>query len=137
MNTSKFAATAVIGTLISLGFAGNALADHEYGAYRTASASGYANGHPSAYSGAPQYDYARVLSAEPIVRYVTVKTPVRECWQDVQYYTERRRVPGAGATTLLGAAIGGVIGLGGHDRHAAIAQSEHGCGYAERPKGTE
>ena len=39
------------------------------------------------------YDYAKVVSAQPIVRTVTVKTPVRECWQETQYYStyERRR----------------------------------------------
>ena len=30
------------------------------------------------------YDYARVLSVEPVVRYVTVTTPVKECWDDVR-----------------------------------------------------
>lgn len=57
-----------------------------------------------------QYDYARVISVDPIVRYVTVTTPVRECWDDVQYYTVNNRAPGEGASTLFGALIGGVIG---------------------------
>jgi uncharacterized protein YcfJ len=58
----------------------------------------------------PVYDYARVLSAEPIVRYVTVTTPVKECWDDVEYYTVDRRTPGTAGSTLFGAIIGGVIG---------------------------
>ena len=105
MKTTKFAAAVAIATL---GFAGTALADHEYGAYRTStsSVSGYANGR----SVGPQYDYARVISSEPIIRYETVRTPVRECWQDVEYYTVRHRAPGEGAQTLFGAALGGVIG---------------------------
>jgi uncharacterized protein YcfJ len=57
-----------------------------------------------------QYDYARVISADPIVRYVTVSTPVRECWEDVEYYTVNNRAPGSGASTLFGAIVGGVIG---------------------------
>ena len=57
-----------------------------------------------------QYGYARVISSEPIIRYVTVTTPVRECWDDVEYYTVNRRAPGTGASTLVGAVIGGVIG---------------------------
>ena len=97
----------VILTLATLGLATPAFADHESGLYRTTSASvsGYANG-----NGRAQYDYARVVSSEPIVRYVTVSTPVRECWQDTEYYTANRHVPGEGVSTLFGAVVGGVIG---------------------------
>jgi uncharacterized protein YcfJ len=56
------------------------------------------------------YDYARVLSVQPNVRYVTVQTPVRECWEETRYYTADHRPPGSAAGTLLGAVIGGVIG---------------------------
>ena len=28
------------------------------------------------------YDYAQVISSQPIVNYVTVKTPVQECWEE-------------------------------------------------------
>jgi uncharacterized protein YcfJ len=56
------------------------------------------------------YDYAQVVSSQPIVNYVTVKTPVRECWEETQYYTVNS-YPGRNAGgTLLGAVIGGVIG---------------------------
>lgn len=97
---------AVTLTLASLGLAAPALADHDSGYYRsTSSVSGYANRHSGA-----QYDYARVLKAEPIVRYVTVSTPVRECWQDVEYYTVDHGARRAGASTLVGAIIGGVVG---------------------------
>jgi uncharacterized protein YcfJ len=56
------------------------------------------------------YDYARVLSAEPNVRYVTVTTPVRECWEETRYYTVENRPAGSFAGTLMGAVIGGVVG---------------------------
>jgi uncharacterized protein YcfJ len=56
------------------------------------------------------YDYARVLSAEPIIRYVTVTTPVKECWQDTEYYSVRNRPRGITGKTILGAIVGGVIG---------------------------
>jgi uncharacterized protein YcfJ len=56
------------------------------------------------------YDYAQVLSAEPNIRYVTVTTPVKECWDDVEYYAVDRRAPGVGGSTLFGAILGGVIG---------------------------
>ncbi len=56
------------------------------------------------------YDYARVLSAQPIVRTVTVKTPVRQCWQETQYYSTSERRRGASGRALAGAVIGGVIG---------------------------
>ena len=57
-----------------------------------------------------QYDYAKVLSAEPIINYVTVTTPVRECWEEMQYYTVDRGRDARGGGALLGAVIGGVIG---------------------------
>jgi len=57
-----------------------------------------------------RYAYARVVSAEPIRRYVTVEEPVRECWEDVEYYTVRHPTPGAGVSTLVGAIVGGVVG---------------------------
>lgn len=56
------------------------------------------------------YDYARVLSAEPNYRYVTVTTPVKECWDDVEYYTVDHRPPGVAGSTLFGAIVGGVVG---------------------------
>ena len=64
----------------------------------------------SAQAAAAQYDYARVISSEPIIRVVTVNRPVRECWQETEYYTVDRPVPGSGASTLVGAIIGGVVG---------------------------
>jgi len=67
------------------------------------------NDRQSRNSGA-QYDYAQVLSARPIVRHVTVTTPVRECWQETQTYTVNRHYGQNGPRTLLGAVIGGVIG---------------------------
>lgn len=57
-----------------------------------------------------QYDYAQVISAQPIINYVTVKTPVRECWEETQHYTVDRNAGRRGGGTLLGAVIGGVIG---------------------------
>ncbi|HZD52065.1 MAG TPA: glycine zipper 2TM domain-containing protein [Woeseiaceae bacterium] len=68
------------------------------------------------------YDYARVLNVEPNVHYVTVRTPVRECWEETRYYTVDRRPPGNPAGTLVGAVIGGVIGHqfgSGHGNDAA------------------
>ena len=64
----------------------------------------------SAQAAAAQYDYARVIRSEPIIRYVTVNRRVRECWQETEYYTVDRPVPGSGASTLVGAIIGGVVG---------------------------
>jgi uncharacterized protein YcfJ len=56
------------------------------------------------------YDYAKVISAEPIIDYVTVSTPVRECWEETQYYTVDRHAHERRASTFMGAVIGGVIG---------------------------
>ena len=57
-----------------------------------------------------QYDYAQVLSAEPIIRYVTVSTPVRECWQDTEYVEVDSGYRGIGGSALVGAIVGGVVG---------------------------
>jgi uncharacterized protein YcfJ len=58
------------------------------------------------------YDYAPVTRVEPIVRQVRVETPRRECWDDVRRVESRPHISDAavGGRTLLGAAIGGVIG---------------------------
>jgi uncharacterized protein YcfJ len=72
----------------------------------------------------PVYDYARVLSAEPIVRYVTVDTPLRECWEETEYYTVDRPARSAAGSTLFGALVGGVIGHqfgGGRGKDVATA----------------
>ena len=65
--------------------------------------------HPSSH-GRAQYDYAKVISAEPIINYVTVSTPERECWEEMQYYTVDRTRQDRRAGTFIGAVIGGVIG---------------------------
>jgi uncharacterized protein YcfJ len=59
-----------------------------------------------------EYDYARVVNVDPIVRQVRVETPRRECWDDVRYVETRPHISdgAVGGRTLLGAAIGGVIG---------------------------
>ena len=59
---------------------------------------------------ADSYDYAKVISSEPIIRYVTFTRPVRECWQDTEYYTVNHRAPGERGGALIGAVLGGVIG---------------------------
>jgi uncharacterized protein YcfJ len=57
-----------------------------------------------------RYDYAHVISSQPIVDYVTVREPVQECWEETQYYTVDRNPGSRAGGTLLGAVIGGVIG---------------------------
>ena len=58
------------------------------------------------------YDYAQVLSAEPIVRYVTVETPVRECWEDTEYYRTNHRRGGGDpvGNTVISGLLGGLVG---------------------------
>lgn len=72
------------------------------------------------------WDYARVIRSEPIVRQIRVSEPQRECYEEP--VTERTvyrggyRDPGA---PLIGALIGGVIGhqfgRGHRDGHLATA----------------
>ena len=104
-NNPKLAALASAAML--LGSTATALADHDYRNDRNSGA---------------RYDYAKVISSRPIIDYVTVKTPVRKCWQETEYYTVNRRNYGTGAGTLVGALIGGVVGhqIGsGHGNDAA------------------
>ena len=56
------------------------------------------------------YDYAKVIDVQPIVRYVTVTSPVRECWQETREYSVDRRPAGRAGGTIVGAILGGVIG---------------------------
>jgi len=72
-----------------------------------ANAAGYGNGYGK--QGAV-YDYAKVLDVQPIVRYVTVTTPVKECWEEMETYTARNPSTGTAGKTLFGAIVGGVIG---------------------------
>ena len=92
---SKRKLAALLSAAMLLGTSASALADYEYRPARADRA---------------QYAYAQVTSAEPIVNYVTVKTPIRECWEETQYYTVDRRRQGNAGGTLLGAVLGGVIG---------------------------
>jgi len=82
------------------------------------------------------YDYAKVVSVTPAIRYVTVTTPVKECWEESERYTVRNRQPGQAGKTLFGAIIGGVIGHqfgSGHGNDAAtIAGSLIGASVANR-----
>lgn len=106
MASKRFTKGLVIAWLL-FGLTATAMADHRQHGYgpTSVSTSGYTR-----VGSRPLYDYAPVISSEPILRYVTVKTPVRECWQDTEYHRVDRPVPGSGASTLAGAIIGGVIG---------------------------
>ena len=90
----KLAALASAAMLI--GTSATALADHDNRSY--------------ARNDRDMYDYAKVISSQPLVNYVTVKTPVRECWEEMEYYTVDNRARASGPGTLLGAVIGGVVG---------------------------
>ena len=77
------------------------------------------------------YDYARVIRSEPIVRYVTVRTPVQECWEETEYYSVTQRPKGTAGGAIIGAIIGGVIGHqfghGHHQDHATVFGSLAGA----------
>ena len=70
-----------------------------------------------------RYVYARVIKVQPIIRYVTVKVPVRECWDERRYRSRYRSAyPDRGGSTIVGAIIGGVVGHqfgSGHGNDAA------------------
>jgi len=96
MNAKTRIATVALAAML---FGSNAWADHD---------DRYSNGNGR--GSRAQYDYAKVISAEPIVNYVNVTTPVRECWEEMQYYTVDRHRADRGASTFVGAVIGGVVG---------------------------
>lgn len=70
-----------------------------------------------AYQPVVEYDYARVVDVDPIVRRVAIASPQRDCWyEDREVYAR----PSSATPTILGAIIGGVIGhqIGsGHSRN--------------------
>ena len=87
--------TAIAAAAVLLGTSATAFADHDYRVARNDKA---------------VYDYAKVVSTEPLINYVTVTTPVRQCREEMQYYTVDRRARTAGGGALVGAVIGGVLG---------------------------
>jgi len=75
------------------------------------------------YEGDGEYDFAPVVHVEPLRREVRVSEPVRECWQETSYASERPFSSNHVGATLLGSAIG--IALGnqvGHGRGKDIAR---------------
>ena len=99
-----------------------------------ANAGGYA--YKSRYAAEPVFDYARVLDVNPIIRYVTVTTPVKECWEETREYTVTHRAPGTVGKTLFGAIVGGVIGhqfgSGSGNDAATVAGSLIGASVANK-----
>ncbi|MGH8517695.1 MAG: glycine zipper 2TM domain-containing protein [Panacagrimonas sp.] len=61
-----------------------------------------------------RYDYAEVVSAEPIYRTVRIEQPRRECWDERVVYNESRDdgywMNNGTAGGLIGAIAGGVVG---------------------------
>jgi len=69
-------------------------------------------------------DRARVTNVEPIVRYIKVSNPRRECYDEPVTYTRSHNNNSTGKTILggiLGAAIGNNIGHGKNRKKTAVA----------------
>lgn len=93
-----------------------AFAEHQYDGP-------YYDRYDSRYAG-DDYAYARVVYVEPIVRFVRVQTPRRDCYDDVEYYHDDYDRPrrGTAGATIAGGLIGGLVGRqfgGGDGRDAA------------------
>lgn len=56
------------------------------------------------------YVYAEVIDAEPVYRFIRVRRPQRECWEQEVYHQPRRRYHDTAGATVAGGLIGGVIG---------------------------
>jgi len=78
----------------------------------------------------PEYDYARVVHVDPIVRQVRVSEPRRECWNETRYEevrNDRQYEPVRGSAGsmilggIIGAALGNQIGSGDGRRAATVA----------------
>ena len=74
----------------------------------------------------PQYDYARVVDVDPIVRHVRVSYPKRECWNETRYEEVQTGGPRPTAGSMIlggiiGAALGNQIGRGDGRRAATVA----------------
>jgi uncharacterized protein YcfJ len=96
-----------------LGAAGVANADHWNPGRGRGHA--HAHGHPSA----THYVYARVVDVDPLVRYVTVERPRRECWDEI--VNEPTRPFGVAGPTIAGGIVGAAVGRqfgSGEDRDA-------------------
>lgn len=82
---------------------------------------------PAAFAGhdrQTEYDFARVLDAQPIFAEVPVAQARRVCWDEPVRYVDRGRRHGSGAGAVIGGLIGGAIGnqIGdGSGRAAATA----------------
>lgn len=67
---------------------------------------------PAAFAGHKNkhnYDYARVVNAEPITKIVRTSVPRQECWDEqVSHYQEPRHR--SATPTIVGAIVGGLIG---------------------------
>ena len=63
-------------------------------------------------SAAPLFDYAKVVDVQPLTTRVRVSTPQRECWDETRAEAPAPMPPSRSVAggTLLGAAIGAVIG---------------------------
>ena len=99
--------------VLSISAAGTAFADHGNGR------GGYWNGNAYGQRGATEYVYARVVDVDPMVRYVTVDRPHRECWNEV--VSQPVRPFGAAGPTVAGGIVGAAIGRqfgSGNDRDA-------------------
>jgi uncharacterized protein YcfJ len=100
-----------IAVAAALGFGAVAHADHDDGRYR-GRGHGHAYGHRTT-----EYVYARVVDVDPIVRYVTVEQPRRECWNEIVSEPAR----GVAGPTIAGGVVGAAIGRqfgSGNDRDA-------------------
>lgn len=84
--------------LVSMVAAPVAFADHSGHRYREAR------------SHSLEYEYARVVNVDPIVRQVRIEVPQRECWTEDRYEEPREVHAGLAGPTILGGLIGGAIG---------------------------
>ncbi|HLF10012.1 MAG TPA: glycine zipper 2TM domain-containing protein [Gammaproteobacteria bacterium] len=100
-----------VATIVGFCAAGNAFAGHDGGRYGR----GYGNG----YRNDTAFVYARVVDVQPMVRYVTVERPRRECWDEI--VQETSRPSGVTGPTIAGGVVGAAIGRqfgGGSGRDA-------------------
>jgi uncharacterized protein YcfJ len=111
MRFKSLASTAALGAVAVLGALATtvAAADNDRG-----------KGNNGRHLGHTDYVYARVLGVEPVVRYVTVDRPERQCWNEA--VREPVSPYGVAGPTMAGTILGAAVGrqFGGDDERDVL-----------------
>jgi uncharacterized protein YcfJ len=111
MASKSIVSTAAVGAVAVLGMLATSVA---------AADNGRGKGNNGRHLGQTDYVYARVVGVEPVVRYVTVDRPERQCWNEA--VREPVSPYGVAGPTVAGTILGAAVGrqFGGDDARKAL-----------------